>query len=116
MRNISKQKTKIALAIILTTFLSCRNVPEIDDQLQCSTFFVYETIGGSEYIDVENSVCFCRLYRWSPEYVGPIADTTEERNIKECDRLIGHDAVLSYPDVVNYYEAVRLFIHRNRKK
>lgn len=82
------RKTKILLAMLLTSFLSCTSVPTIEEE-QCSVFFDFNEDGS---INEDGSACFCRMYRFSPESVGPIGQETV-KDLVDCDRIIGF-----YPD------------------
>ena len=87
------------LIVLGMLFLSCLDIdrPKIRDVEQKSPFYVYVEIDGKEYIDVEMSVCFSRMYRNSKEYIGPTTQY-EDKNIKECDKIVGNS-----PDEYNLY-------------
>lgn len=106
---------KIVLVIILGNFLSSCNPPTIEDQKQCSPFFSYKTIDGKEYIDPDESSCFCRMYHWGKDGVGVVPGSETEEPLNVCDRLIGHPPD-NYIEVVNYYEALRIYLLRQAKQ
>jgi len=83
----------MSLVILSGTCLSgCLNpnsYPRISDQEQLSPNFVYVKIDGKEYIDVEKSVCFSRVYRIAKGYIGSVGNEMD-LNIKECNKVIGY--------------------------
>lgn len=62
-------------------------------------------IDGRRYIDVEESSCFCRQYRFSLEYVGPVSEA-EELDLMDCNKSVGHPPD-SYLELSQWYEEVR---------
>lgn len=105
---------KILLGILSLSYLSSCSAPTIEDQEQCSPYFAYVEILGEQYIDTKESVCFCRQYRFSREYVGPIG-TTYDMPIEHCDKLIGHPPD-AYGEVSAYYEKLRRYLDRMADK
>lgn len=108
-------KTPILVLIISAICLSasCRinQEPKIEDLEQLSPFFVYVTINGKRYIDIDRSKCFTRSYRHSRSYIGSVG-RDEAKNISHCDRSVGYSA-REYVKLNNFKEAVRLQINLN---
>lgn len=105
---------KTLIVLISVSFLSGCGAPEIADQEQCSPRFAYVDIMGERYIDTKESVCFCRMYRWSRGYVGGVGATTD-KPIEYCHKLVGHPPD-AYFEVARWYEKMRRFLDRAAKK
>lgn len=98
------QRLKKSLTML---FLICLSscAPEIDDQIQCSPEFHFITENNRRYIDEEITTCRCRMYRWTPGYVGPVGPFWHE-DITYCQKLVGHPPD-AYLEVAAFYEDVR---------
>ena len=97
-----KSLSKILFLILIS---GCQGFPPIEDQPQCSVYMEEIEIDGRLYVDLAESACFCRSYRWSKEYVGPVG-TTEELSLLECQKLVGHPPD-AYLEVSQWYEKIR---------
>lgn len=87
-----KLTVKMLLGMLLINCLSCshKTYYKIKDQVQLSPSFVYVKINGKEYISIERSKCFARNYRISHKYIGPIGQTIPDKNIKQCNKIMGY--------------------------
>lgn len=103
------------LALLL--LVACESIPDRNRRLtvvQCSPNFKVETVEvlrdgvpvAETIMDLRRSECYCRRYRYSLGFMGPIADSTVTRPIMECDRLVGNPPQ-EYTKVVNFLEDLR---------
>ena len=99
------RKLKKSLTIAFLICLNSCSPPKIDDQIQCSPDFNFITDNSRRYIDEDITTCRCRMYRLSPEYVGPVGSFWHE-DIDYCQKLIGHPPD-AYLNVADFYERVR---------
>jgi hypothetical protein len=98
-------KTLAMLLMLATLLTSCRSGLEHETE-QCSPYFVYVDGGG---IDPQASVCFCRNYKFSRDYVGPIAGTDNDKPISYCHKMVGFP---KYTETATFWEKVRRAITR----
>lgn len=104
-----KTQILLMLAILSIIFLSgCKSYPKLTDQQQKSPVFVYVTINGKEYISVEYSTCYSRLYHIGKDFIGPL-EHVSNRSIKECDRIVGRSAI-DYTTYTSWLEDMRIWI------
>jgi hypothetical protein len=106
----------LLLLIILISCLnltSCRWAPRDFVGYQCSPVFAYEDIAGKQFISVDDSKCFCRKYRVSQAYIGPLAEAVNEP-LSRCDKIIGYSPV-EYTDLTNLMEWVRVRLNSRNK-
>jgi hypothetical protein len=91
-----------SLAIVLLMFLllSCRQ--ESITVEQCSPYMA------------EEELCFCRQYRFSPEYVGPVKGSERDMPLSYCHKVVGFTAT-DYGKVASYWEQVRRAANRKNK-
>jgi hypothetical protein len=95
---------KISL-MLLISFLSACTTAKIDDLEQCLSKLDIQIDGeGKPYIG-ENYGCFCRTYRHSKDYIGPVTEFKKEP-INKCDNAIGYN-VLDYVKLNDFFERVR---------
>jgi hypothetical protein len=83
------------------SFLSGCQTPKPITVTQCSAW-------------LQDDACFCRDYKYSAEYIGPVGNE-EEHPIEACDKLVGFSPD-DYLEVTTYHEAVRKLIKKYSKK
>jgi hypothetical protein len=98
----------LALASIIS-LSSCQSLEKV--ATQCQPFYVY-TDETEKLIDADKSLCQCRLYRFSENYVGPIIGTTKDMPFSYCNKLIGNP-IGEYAGVATFWEEVRRGISEN---
>ena len=111
---------KLKLILILCPSLvlvSCQNFPAKNRKLitvQCTPILQYETVeilrddlpSAEIIVDERKSVCRCKRYKYSLDFMGPIANSSNDMPLSACDRLIGNQPA-SYNDVVNFLGDLR---------
>jgi len=89
-----------SLFFLFAFLASCQSVPDRNRRLiheQCGAIYAYESVeidrDGSPsaelIIDMRKSTCRCRRYKLALDFIGPIANTSQDHPIEYCDRLIG---------------------------
>lgn len=101
---------KILLLTMLTSFLSCQSAPSnIETTLVHDQYRIVipapVDIGGKLYISYEEIVCEKRLYKISPEFIGPL-DKFKPLPGQACTAIIGNKPT-PYVKTVNLMEYVR---------
>ena len=103
-------KLKMKLWIASTIFLSSCGSNDLDESVdfnQKSAIIVLKTAeDGRRYIDEEKTYCLRRRYRYSIEYIGPIAKG-EKLDILKCNKIIG-PSPLNYKKKMDFLEVWRL--------
>lgn len=89
---------KLLLLTILTSFLSCTS-NELTT-VQCS-------------VNLDEAQCFCRNYKFSKEYVGPVGSSWEDK-IERCHLMVGFP-LDKYSEVANFWEYTRQQINKPKK-
>jgi hypothetical protein len=90
---------------------------------QCSPNFAFETVeilrdgepGAETILDMAKSECFCRRYKYSLAFMGPIAGSTVTHRIEKCDRLVGNPPD-DYARTVKFLGDVRQDLQDNAKR
>lgn len=111
--------------LALLILVSCQSFPQKDRKLvfeQCGVIHAYENVEISRdgapsaelIIDMRKSTCRCRRYKYSLVFVGPIADSSQDRPIEYCDRLIGSNPE-NYKAVTDFIQDLRADLDRARK-
>ena len=118
------QKTMLVIALMLClsaskcVILPEEPIPTVADEPQCTPYFVYKQFVSDEltfqYIDTEESKCFCRLYHFGMDGIGA-KEKAKEFPIGRCDRLIGWEPV-PYTRVQNYWVLVLRYIAKVKTK
>lgn len=92
--------------LLLLALVACQSFPEKDRRFtdeQCSVNFIYDLVqianqdGTAEpryVIDESKSFCRCRRYRLSLKFIGPIANSSSDKPLRYCDKLIGETPVI----------------------
>lgn len=68
-------------------------------------------IGGEQYIDVDESRCYCRTYTISTAYIGPVGNVTTEP-LSKCDKVIGY-APKVYAEMTTFLEVWRMQLDKH---
>lgn len=100
------QKIRTTFAILLTISLSaCQTRPDVLILPQRFISMEIVEIDGKKYVDIEQSFCLERNYKYSVDFLGP---TEKFRNVDfmKCDRINGY-APRPYVDLFNLQEDVR---------
>jgi hypothetical protein len=101
-------KTLVILVMLGALLTSCRdNLEHVAEQ--CSPFIVYS---DERTIDVEASVCLCRQYKFSKDFVGPLPGSGFDKPLSYCNKIVGFP---KYVEVATYWELVRRTIANQRK-
>jgi hypothetical protein len=100
-----QKKLILPLTICLSLF-ACQHVPKIEDKEQCSPEIVLIVDGDRTYIDKELTVCRCRIYRRTPDYLGPVGKSYH-KDIMYCNKMVGERSD-DYPAVNTFYNEIRL--------
>jgi len=90
----------LKLFFLFAFLASCQSVPDRNRRLvheQCGVILSYETVeidrdgapSAELIIDMRKSTCRCRRYKLALDFIGPIANTSQDHPIEYCDRLIG---------------------------
>lgn len=101
-------KTHLMLLAILSSLLcGCYQAPTVRDTKQCFTYFGVNTDGT---VNLDESYCGCRAYRFSEEYIGIVPNTKPWKEpLLSCQKLVGWTPD-EYEVVSNYWGEVRLWI------
>jgi hypothetical protein len=91
----------LAIVLFLLALVSCRD--EAITVEQCSP-----------YMGDDEQVCFCRMYRFSREYVGPLKGTERDEPLSYCHKVVGFTAK-DYHLAATYWEKVRRASNRRSK-
>lgn len=99
----------LKLTILLVTLFaichSCQSYQHVSEQCSPKFSYVDET---KKQIDVDSSVCFCRQYKFSQDFLGSIQNTSVDKPLSYCDRIIGFK---DYAKTQSFWESVRLEIN-----
>jgi hypothetical protein len=74
---------------------------------------VITDIAGKEYIDMDESRCFCRDYQVSKSYIGPIGNSVT-MPIKHCNLVVGYSPA-DYARFTTFLEWVRMQIKSKKE-
>ena len=103
---------KLIQVLILTLIcLSCQTQPQSFEGTQCSPVFAYVDIDGKSYIDIEMSICNCRGYKVSRDYIGKTTDS-KPMPISKCNLINGYSPK-EYSALYNLMELVRSQINNS---
>jgi hypothetical protein len=90
--------------LLISCLSACTSI-KIDDLEQCLTNLDIQTDGeGKPYIG-DNYGCFCRTYRHSKDYIGPVTEF-KKVDINKCDNNVGYN-VVDYVRLNDFFEKVR---------
>jgi len=114
-------KTFLSLAILASCTTPDRNRFLVVEQ--CSPNFAFETAevlrdgvpGAETILDMAKSECFCRRYKYSLAFMGPIAGSTVTHRIEKCDRLVGNPPD-DYARTVKFFGDIKTDIQNNAKR
>jgi hypothetical protein len=103
---------KILLLLTLISFLSCQTTPDnIETTIITDQYRIVipnpEDIAGKLYYAQDSIICEKRLYKISPEFIGPIGNFVKAP-VSECN-LIGYQGK-PYTRIYNLMEYVRVEI------
>lgn len=109
-------RSLVLILMSLAIFPSCQTRPEISDLPQCSPVMVSKTIINEQnqeeqVIDMKQSYCQCRPYRFSKKYIGPSGVVTVHP-IEKCNKMVGWETP-NYIKVARFWEAVRVMINES---
>lgn len=114
------------LSILLALMASCQSMPDQNRKLvvlQCSPNLVFEQVEVMRaegvrvevILDMQKSECNCRRYKYSLDFMGPIAQSLVTHPIEYCQRMIGNPPD-EYGKVTNFLGDIRKDIQEASRK
>lgn len=102
-------KNLIMLTMLATSLTACRSTLEHVSE-QCSPFIEFI---DEKTVDVDQSKCFCRKYKFSMNYVGPLSGTSEDKPLSYCNKVVGFK---KYAETATFWELVRREISKDEER